>query len=406
MSRAVQPQARQDGASHVALGDRGSPGGIGGSPGRLRFQAPGLRRYKWFGLFVILPTLLTALYYGAIATDRFVSEAQIVVRRGSEPASGGWLSTFLKTAGVSGGTDETSAVRAHMLSRDGLRSLGARLPVKSYFEVPQADFLARWPSWVYGRSEEEFYSYYRTMISVEPSPETGVLTISVQAFDPVAAKQICATLLDLAEEMINRLNDRMRTDAIQTASDEVARSEESLIASQVAMTQFRNRELLLDPQRNAVLLTELIGKLDTELSNTTAQIAQLRESAPYSPQLGPLMAQASSLRQQIASQRDQVATSNSGLAEKVAEYERLTLQQQFATRRLASTVAAMSAAHSEAKRQQVFLQRIVEPNQPDKATMPRRLWNMVTVLGWSLLFYLIFWLISSGLREQPGGHSA
>ncbi|WP_306223464.1 hypothetical protein [Bosea beijingensis] len=370
-----------------------------------RFRLEKLLRYKLFALLVILPNLLTVLYYGWIASDRYVSEAQVVVRRAAEPAPTGGLASFLKTTGLAGGADETSTVQAYILSRDALDALSAKLPVKTYFDVAQADFLSRWPSWLYGRSNEEFYRYYKRMASAVPSRETGVLTISIEAFEPTAAKLMTTTLLDLAEEMVNRLNERIRNDAIKTASDEVARSEEALVLSQISLTQFRNRELLLDPQRNAILLTELIGKLNTELANTVAQIEQLRQGAPNSPQLAPLIAHASSLQQQIASQRDQVAASGAGLADKVAQYERLTLQQQFATRRLAAAVAGLTLAQNDARRQQVFLQRIVEPNLPDQSTVPRRLVSVITVFGWSLLFYLIFWLVSSGIREHSAAHA-
>lgn len=398
---------RHDGSSQVAAFRNGIlPAGNLGRPVLRRFRFASLLSYKWFALFVVLPTLLTGLYYGVVASDRYVSEAQIVVRRGAEPASSGWLASFLKTAGLAGGADETSTVQSYILSRDALTSLGARLPVKSYFDVPQADFLARWPSWIYGRSDEEFYSYYKRVVRAEPDAETGILTISVQAFDPAAAKRLTAMLVELAEDMVNRLNDRIRADAIRTANDEVARSEETLVASQVALTQFRNRELLLDPKRNAVMLTELIGQLNTELANTIAQIDQVRQGATNSPQLAPLEAQATSLRQQIAAQREEMTVSGSGLAGKVEQYERLTLQQQIVTKRLASAVAALTAAQNGARRQQIFLQRVVEPNQPDKATMPKRLANVLTVFGWSMLFYLIFWLISSGLRERTVSHTA
>lgn len=371
-----------------------------------RWRLARLRPYKWFALLVVLPTLLTSLYYGLIAADRYVSEAQIIVRRASEATKPGGLASFLKTTGLSGGTDDTSAVQAYILSRDALAGLGARLPIKSYFGAPQADFLTRWPSLIYGRTEEEFHQYYKRMVRAIPSQETGVLTISVEAFEPAAARNMASALVELAEEMVNRLNDRVRTDAIRTASDEVERSEEALVASQIALTQFRNRELLLDPGRNAVLLTELIGKLNTELASTIAQLEQLRQGAPNSPQIAPLTAHASSLQQQIAAQRELVSGRGAGLADKVSEYERLTLQQQFATRRLASAVAALTVAKAEARRQQLFLERIVEPNLADKSTMPRRLVNTVTVLGWSLLFYLIFWMVGSGIREHAAGHSA
>jgi len=407
LSSGVQGPMRDQNSPHiVAFQDRRAAAETVARPfARRGSRWATLRSYKWFLLLVVLPSLLTGLYYGGIATDRYVSEAQIVVRRASEPSPSGGLASFLKTTGLASGNDETGTVQAYILSRDALNSLGARLPVKSYFDTPGADFLARWPSWIYGRSEEEFYRYYKTMIGAVPNRETGVLTISVEAFEAAAAKRMTATLLELAEDMINRLNSRIQHDAIRTANEEVVRSEEALVASQVALTQFRNRELLLDPQRNAILLTELIGKLNTELAGTTAQIDQLRQGAPNSPQLAPLMAHASSLQQQIALQRDQVAASGAGLADKVAQYERLTLQQQFATRRLASAVAGLTVSQNDARRQQIFLQRIVEPNLPDRSTMPRRLVSSITVFGWSLLLYLIFWLVSSGVREHSATHS-
>lgn len=368
-------------------------------------RPPFLGRVPWSWLIVLLPTVLALVYYGAIASDRYVSEAQIVVRRASDAGSGGGFASFLKSAGISGGADDVSVVQAYVLSRDAVRSLQQRLPISEIFGPRGADFIARWPSLIYGATDEELYRYYLTMVSAAPSHETGVLTIAVQAFDPAMAKAVTSALLDLAEAMVNRINERVQSESIRSANEEVRGGEEALIASQVALTQFRNRELVLDPERNAVLLAELIGKLNTELASTLAQIEQLRQSAPNNPQLGPLNVHAASLKQQIEAQRALVSSAGSGLADKVSEYERLNLQQQFATRRLAAAVAALTIAKAQARRQQIFLERIVEPNLADKATRPRRIANIVTVLGWSLLLYLIFWLIGTGIREHSAAHS-
>lgn len=359
-----------------------------------------LRRHGWVWLIMALPALTALVYYGLVASDRYVSEAQIVVRRASDQGSTGGFASFLKSAGIGGGPDDINIVQAYVLSRDALHSLQQKLPIKAMFGHSGADFIARWPSLIYGRTEEELFRYYQTMVTAAPDPETGVLTITVQAFDPAHAKAIAGALLDLAEAMVNRTNDRMQSEGIKSANDEVARSEEALIASQVALTQFRNRELILDPQQNAVLLSELIGKLNTELASTLAQIEQLRQNAPNSPQFGPLNAHANSLRQQIEAQRDSISSAGSGLADKVSEYERLNLQQQFATRRLTGAVAALTIATAQARRQQIFVERIVEPNLSDKSTRPRSLVNIVTVIGWSLLLYLVYWLLGAGVREH------
>lgn len=39
-----------------------------------------LEKRRWFALFVILPTLLTAIYYGFIASDIYVSESRFVIK--------------------------------------------------------------------------------------------------------------------------------------------------------------------------------------------------------------------------------------------------------------------------------------------------------------------------------------
>ena len=39
-----------------------------------------LRRWRWFALFVVLPTALAILYYGAVAADIYVSESRFVIK--------------------------------------------------------------------------------------------------------------------------------------------------------------------------------------------------------------------------------------------------------------------------------------------------------------------------------------
>lgn len=367
-----------------------------------RFRARA-RSLGWRHAVLLLPTALAALYYGPIASDRYVSEAQIVIRRGSEQAAAGGFASFLKSAGL-GGPDDINVVQAYILSRDAIRGLRQRLPIAEIFGPPGADFIARWPSLIYGTSEEDFYRYYRGMVSVAPNHKTGGLTISAQTFEPAQARAIAAALVELAEEMVNRLNERVRSESIKSATEEVQRSEQELIAAQVALTEFRNREQILDPERNAVLLTELIGKLNAELAVTLAQIAQLRGSAPDNPQLIPLKARAQAIRSQIDAQRSIVSLAGSGLADKVSAYERLNLQQQFAARQLAVAVASLTVAKSQARRQHAFLERIVEPNLPDKSTEPERAINILAVFGWSLLLYLVGWVIGVGIREHAASH--
>ena len=48
-----------------------------------------LKRWRWFGLFVMLPSLLATIYYGFIAADVYVSESRFVIKAPDQKAGGG-----------------------------------------------------------------------------------------------------------------------------------------------------------------------------------------------------------------------------------------------------------------------------------------------------------------------------
>lgn len=384
-------------SGHAAL-TRAVDGGA-----RLSARRRTRRRFGWRQVVFMLPTLLAGAYYGTVASDRYVSEAQIIMRRASDQGTAGGFASFLKSTGL-GGPDDINSVQAYILSRDAIAALREKLPLAKIFGPPNADFLARWPSAIHGPTDEEFYRYYLRMVAASPNHKTGGLTISVQAFEPAQAQAVAAALVELSEKMVNRLNERVQLETIGAADEEVKRHQDALIVSQVALTEFRNREFILDPQRSAILLSELIGNLNKELANLLAQIAQLRASAPDNPQLRSLDVRARSLRQQIEEQRNTISSAGNGLADKVSEYERLDLQQRFAARQLAGAVAALTAAKAQARRQQIFLERITEPNLPDRSTQPERIVNVLTCFGWSLLLYLVSWVIGAGIREHAASH--
>jgi capsular polysaccharide transport system permease protein len=365
---------------------------------RHRFSA--FYNNRWLIIGIFLPTFMGLLYFGVIASDRYVSEAQFIVSQTSGSQASGGLASLLKTTGIAGGADNSSAVQAYIRSRSAVTALEGKIDLKKVYNKPNADFLAKWPSVFYGPSEEEFYKYYRSMVQIYPDQETGVMTLKVQAFDPEDARKIASILIDLSENVINNINERMQKSSLRAAQDEVTRSEEALEKSQVTLTMFRNRELTLDPENNAVMLTELIGKLNSQLAETQTQIDEITRNAPSSPQINPLKVREATLRQQIEQQRKIVSAQGNGLADKVSEYERLKLQNDFSLKRVSASVTSLTLAQAEARRQSLYLERIVEPNLPDKATQPQRLVLIITILGWSSLLYLVVWLMASGLKEH------
>jgi capsular polysaccharide transport system permease protein len=383
------------------------PGWVGGlARVRLGAVARGLGRgLPWRSvlgvLLVLLPSIVAAIYYGAIATDRYVSEARFVIRTASKPANAlGGLNALLQLVGMSRSQDDAYAVHDFLTSRDALQQLAARLDLRAIYGHPAADAVARYPSFLFGSSDEELYRYFQHKLSVVVNNTSGLTTLRVQAFRADDAQRIALAMLELGEELVNRLNARIQQDAVRVSAAEVARAEQRRIAIQVAITDFRNRELILDPGKSSTLVVELIGKLAAELADVQAQIAETRGIAPNSPQIGALTERAIALQRQIDLERHRVADSSDGLASKIAEYERMMLEREFAIRSLAAAVQALETARTDARRQQLFLERVVEPGRPDEATMPRRWATSLTVFGFNVIGLGVVWLIVAGLREH------
>ncbi len=364
-------------------------------------RPPSPWRGRLLVLLAFLPTLLAILYFSALAEDRYVSEARFLIRSGAKsPNDLGGLGAIMQMAGLSRPHDDAYAVRDFLTSREALEQLRARLDLRRIYDYAGKDLLLRYPSPVFPATAEGFYRYFQHRLSVVVNVDSGLVTLKVDAPHPAEAAELARALLDLGEGLVNRLNERMRADTIRVAALEVKRAEESRIAAEVALTAFRNRELMLDPVKTSAMVLQVIGRLAAAEAETNAQIAALRASAATSPQISTLEARRAAIRTEIDRERARVGPESEGLADKIEAYERLILEQDFATRLLAQAMTALETARLSAQRQEMFLERVVDPGLPDEAIEPRRVMMVFTVFGFNVLGAALVWLLGTGLHEH------
>lgn len=364
--------------------------------------SPWFRRIPWlFTVVVVLPTLAAAIYYFLIAAPLYVSEARFVVRSKSQapPAALGGL---LSSVGVSLGGGQTDAFEVHeyMISRDAVTDLSRRHGLRALLDRPEADFLTRFPRPFEGQSFENLYKNYKRFVIVGYDSQTGISTLRVNGFRASDAQTVANALLDGGELLVNRLNDRAMADAVAQAQREVVESETRGLEAQATLTDFRNRERMIDPDRAAGAGLELLGKLETQLASMRAERAGLAASAPESPQLPVLDKRIAAFGAQLEAERSRTAGEADSLAPMVGEYERLTLERDLAVKTIAAAVANLESARMDARRKQLYLERVVRPDLPDKAEEPKRLRTVFTVLVATLAAYGILSLIIAGLREH------
>ena len=383
-----------EGAKPPALAGTGLP-----QPSSGLVQAPRKPGRFLIAILILLPALWGTLYYGFIASDRYVSEATFVVRTSSRAAAGGFAA-FLRMVGVSASQDDTFAVHDFINSRDAIRLLEEKIDIRKIYGRDGIDLFSRYPNIFYDKSEDELRRYLTSRILVTFNSNTGISTLKVQAFRPDEAQAIARHLLAISEKIINQMNERIHADAVRFSQEEVRGAEERLRNAQIAISEFRNREIQIDPNRSSVLVMELVAKLSDEMSRLNAQIAEIRATSPNSPQLPSLERRLEALQAQVQIERGRITDSSDALAKKIARFEELNLEREFAAKTLASAIVGLDHARAEARRQQLYLERISGPSEPDRATQPERAFEIISIIIANLVVLLVTWLVVTGITEH------
>jgi capsular polysaccharide transport system permease protein len=362
-----------------------------------------ISRIPWlFTVVVIIPTLLGGLYYLFIAAPIYVSEAQFVAYEKNQAATSAGLGSVLASVGVSAGQEEISAyeVRNYMLSRSAIVDLTRTAGLLQIVGRPEGDFLYRFPHLFAKPTVENLYKAYPHFVSVEYNLQTGISTLKVRAFRARDAHDLAEALLNRGEDWVSGLNERALHDALAQAQRQVTDAEASLVEAQAALTNYRNKERLIDPDKVAVSNLELLGRLETQVAMVRAQRAALAASAPQSPELPILDRQVSALTDQAEAERTRTAGEDNSLAPKVASYERLSLERDLSAKTLEAAVAELQEARMDARRQQMYIDRVVDPSFPDSAEEPHRLQMIFVIFVSSLVAYSVSSLVIAGLREH------
>lgn len=377
---------------------------IGLTPKRRGLQAATayLRRHRWFMLFVLLPMALAVLYYGLIASDQYVSQSRFVVK--SPGQRGGQVSTLaslIQTTGLSRGQEETNSVLDYVRSRNALSDLEKRVNVRAMFGSAQADRPARYPFPGYDAAKfENLYDYYSGKVETHLDMETGLAVLNVKAFDPAEARRLNAELLNLSEVLVNRLNERAHAQQIEEAERRVREAETRVRAARVALGRFRNSQDLIDPAAQATGIYGVVMQLTAQRAALQAQLDQMVRTTPGNPAVPNLRGRISAVTGEINGLAGRVVGNDGAIASKLGGYENLLTEQMFATEMLTAASAALEQARTEAQKQQFYLERVVEPDQPDLALYPKRLVSVLTVLGAALCLYFIGWMLVVGILEH------
>lgn len=353
---------------------------------------------KLFYITVFFPTLIAIIYYGLIAAKIYVSDSQFIVKSPYKATSSSLLSQMV-ASGASGASQESYSVIEYLQSRDALRQLNkADFIAKEYSE--HGDWIGRFhPGW--NGSFEALWRYYKHNIVVPTLDEqASTIHLEVNAYTAADAKNINEASIELAEQLVNEMNARAARDAERFEGQEVARAEDKAKQASSALAAYRVSHTVFDPDHQSTLQLQQATSLQTQMFAAQAQLSGLMTVSPANPQVEVLKNKVQKLEDQFNASKNEVVGREGSLSEKAAEYSKLQLDAEFAARQWGSAMAGLELARAQAQKQQVYLERIVQPNLPDEAIKPKRIRGILTVLIAGLVLWAILSLLTESVREH------
>jgi len=146
-------------------------------------------------------SMLSAVYWLLIASDRYVSEADIIVQRTDSASHAIPDLSSLLAGDTSGNRHDQLIMREYLLSRDVAASLDKELHLTDHYSAWTNDPLSRL---AFAYSPDDFYDYYKSRVSVEYDEYSGVIVIQSQAVSPEKAQNITQHLVAAGEKFMNK----------------------------------------------------------------------------------------------------------------------------------------------------------------------------------------------------------
>lgn len=356
-----------------------------------------MRPLTWFT--VIIPTMVSAVYFSAVASDVYISESSFVVRSPKNQSSLTGFGALLQNTGFSRSQDDAYTVQEYMRSRTALEQLQAEIPVRSFYDS-KGDVFSRFNGLGFNDSEEAFYRYFKEHLIIDLDSVSGIATLRVRAFDAAEGQLINQFLLNMGEDLINRLNERARKDTLAYAIEAVKEAEQYVNSTADALSKYRVKNKIFDLSAQSTEQLSLISKLKSELIKLDTQLLQLRALAPDNPQIIALELRQKSLRKEIEQQTALLSGGDNSITTQTAEYQRLVLSNELAQKQLTAAMTSLQNARAEADRQQLYLEIINQPTKPDWALEPYRLYNILATLFIGLMLNGVLALLIASIREH------
>ena len=292
-------------------------------------------------------------------------------------------------------------MQSFLQSKEAMLQLDQDLGFIAHFSDPAIDRIQRIPQ---DASIEEAYTTYRKRVKIGYDPTEGMIRMEVSATDPQSAAAFSERLIDYAEDRVNALSAKKRTDQMQDALSSFEQAKTDRRTAQKELVALQQQGAVLDPEGLIASLRGQINTLETRLQERELELAALLDNPrPNQARVQGTEADIRRIRAYLDGLNGRMIKATEGetsLAELSSQIQ--MAQADLATRDLIlqSALQQVEQTRLEANRQVRYLTTSVTPVASQAPRYPRAFEN--TILAFLIFggMYLMISLTSSILREQ------
>ena len=379
---------------------------VGTEPLKLPTRKAKLSVGFWLSLLlmVVLPTGLAAAYYFFIAADQYVSEFRFAVKSSNASASSATTDLVGAALGQSARLSAFSdnfIVADYITSREAVSDLLKTVDLRKIYSDPDADFLARLDPTV---PMEKLVDYWQDRINATFDVSTGISIVQVRAFTPEDSLRVAKALIAASEDLVNRIAERAREDAVRFAERDVKNAEQRLRDVTAKLRQFRNVQQSPDLSTSASSTLGLSLQLRTNLAQMEAQLTSLStHMSPDAPTIKVLKNNIDATRDQLNKIEGELGSgaaapanqSAEGYAATLADYEDIRLELQFAQQSYQNMLTALDQVRSSTMSDRTYLMPYVEPTLAEYPLYPERVEDVLIVfliagVAWAVAMLTVY----------------
>jgi capsular polysaccharide transport system permease protein len=356
-----------------------------------------------FWLFFVIPMALGTTYYLKYASDQYEATAHFTIEKHGKLQSDP-LGALTGLAGNVSSTRDALIIKDFIESREVIERTRDDFDIKKLYARSDKDWLSRLED---DASIEDIIEYWQNKVSVQFDSTSGIVNLSVMAFEPKDAVLVIKAVLKESEQLVNNLSEKSRQDSLSFARRELKNAEANLKKARTLVSKFRDSEKALSPEKNVETKLNLVASLELELANAETVLRSLRIAMKdNSPKVKTARNKVFSLKRQVQKERAR-SILNSGNNAKtmstiISKYEELLTEQGFAEKSYEAALLNIEQARLDATQQHRYLTVIVQPKLPEEPLKPKQPNDFIVLLLASLLLWGILSLIIASIRDHAG----